>query len=358
MSATQKYLTICRREQWLLGCLWQCECRGDSVRLAERSYRGAIYLSPVDSGENGFDWDRVHLDAVLPRDSGIRAYALAMDTKTVPEWPTAGKEKDPSELFDRPLATDCDFLLTGKRGRYLFLALELSAGGFETPEIRSVSIRMSGDHMVDYLPGIYRGQDFTYRFLSIFNSVFQDMEERVDHLSAQLDPNGAEPEMLAFLAHWLCRDANGSEETLRQELPNLLHDYETRYTLEGIKRSAKQLTGVEPTVIEHFSVDPNAPECSDPELYRRLYGDDPYRFFFLYPQEVFTGRGDVEQFMSQMRDRIPAESELELVILRPCIRLDWHTYLGMNSQIGGYVPASIGDHMTIHYDTIIGGEEQ
>ena len=59
MSATQKYLTLCLREQWLLGSLWQCECRGDAVRLKPGCYRGAIYLAPVDSGEKGFDWDRV-----------------------------------------------------------------------------------------------------------------------------------------------------------------------------------------------------------------------------------------------------------------------------------------------------------
>ena len=65
----------------------------------------------------------------------------------------------------------------------------------------------------------------------------------------------------------------------------------------------------------------------------------------------------MERFLEQMRDRIPAESSMELVILRPCVQLDWHTYLGVNSQIGDYVPAAIDESMTLHYDTTIGGTE-
>ncbi|MBO4915647.1 MAG: hypothetical protein J5449_10640 [Oscillospiraceae bacterium] len=358
MSATQKYLNICLREQWLQGCLWRCECSGGSVTLDPQVYRGAIYLAPIDSAENGFEWDRVKLDAALPKDGGIRAYALALDTDDLPEWPREGEGRDPQELFDAPTAAGRDFLLSGMHGRYLFLALELSRGGPVLPEIRSVSVRMGGDHMVDYLPGIYRGDDFTYRFLSVFNSVLQDTEKKIDDLSAQLDPSSAQTDMLGFISHWLCREPTGDEDALRKELPELLKSYETLYTPEGVRRSAKLLTGVEPTVIEHFSVDPNDPDCCNPELYRRLYGDDPYRFFLLYPQEVFHNRSEIEQFMRDMRVRIPAESEMELVLLRPCVRLDWHTYLGMNSRIGGYVSAAIDDNTTIHYDTIIGGEEQ
>ncbi len=358
MSATQRFLTIACREQWRQGGLWRCECRGDEVALQERCYRGAVYLAPIDAAEAGFAWDRVHLEVSMPPDGGIRAYALARDVCDVPEWPAGAEGRDPREIFEAPAGTGNDFLLTGLRGRYLFLALELSSGGAVSPRLYSVSVRMGGDHMADYLPAIYRGQDFTYRFLSIFNSILQDTERRVDGLSGQLDPESAEPDMLAFLARWLCCEPGGDMSALRDELPGLLHSYETLYTPEGVRRSAKRLTGVEPTIIEHFSVDPNDPDCCNPELYRRLYGDDPYRFFCLYPQEVFHGHGEIERFLREMRNRIPAETELELVLLRPCVRLDWHTYLGMNSRIGGYVAASIDDNTTIHYDTIIGGEER
>jgi len=58
-----------------------------------------------------------------------------------------------------------------------------------------------------------------------------------------------------------------------------------------------------------------------------------------------------------MRELIPAETTLELVLLKPCVQLDWHTYLGINSQIGSYVQAAIDEKMTIHYNTTIGGAD-
>ena len=53
---------------------------------------------------------------------------------------------------------------------------------------------------------------------------------------------------------------------------------------------------------------------------------------------------------------IPAGTELELVLLKPCVQLDWHTYLGINSRIGSYIPAQLNETTAIHYDATIGGE--
>ena len=60
--------------------------------------------------------------------------------------------------------------------------------------------------MVDYLPAIYQGQDFTYRYLSIFNSMFQDMESAIDSLPRLFDLESAPPELLEYLVNWVCID--------------------------------------------------------------------------------------------------------------------------------------------------------
>ena len=213
-----------------------------------------------------------------------------------------------------------------------------------------------GDHMVDYLPAIYREQDFTYRYLSIFNSMFQDMEAAIDDLPRLLDAASAPPEMLSFLAKWLCVDPEEGGD-LRRRLPQVLEEYKSMYTPEGIARSTQRLTGRRPWIVEHFAVDPNDPDCRNPGLYRRLYGEDPYRFFLLLPQDTFSDQRELERFLSRMRELIPAETTLELVLLKPCVQLDWHTYLGINSQIGSYVQAAIDEKMTIHYNTTIGGAD-
>ena len=40
---------------------------------------------------------------------------------------------------------------------------------------------------------------------------------------------------------------------------------------------------------------------------------------------------------------------------KPCVQLVWHTYMGINAQVGGYVPAAFDEQVTTHYDTTIGG---
>ena len=154
-------------------------------------------------------------------------------------------------------------------------------------------------------------------------------------------------------------DATGTyrEDFLAQfdALPEALDEYETMYTVRGIQRSVERLTGKSPFIIEHFAVDPNDPSCKDPELYRKLYGDDPYRFFLLLPQDTFSEQRQMEDFLERLEELVPAETEPELVLLKPCVQLDWHTYLGVNSRIGDYVTAVIDETVTIHYDTTIGG---
>ena len=125
--------------------------------------------------------------------------------------------------------------------------------------------------------------------------------------------------------------------------------------MEGVRRSVRRLTGREPILIEHFQVSPNRPDCKDPELYRRLYGDDPYRFFVLLPEDAFSSQRERRQFQRDMEEVIPAGMTMQMIQLKPCVQLDWHTYLGINSQVGGYVPAAIDEQVTIHYDTTIGG---
>ncbi len=360
MSETQKYRTLCCREQWLGGRFDGAVCRGDAICLAEGAYAGAACLPPVDSAEAGFRWDRLKLLAYVPPEAAVRVYARASDDPEWPAWETLAGAPLPSETLRAlygPPATGTDVLLQAS-GRYLWLALELTAGGAETPRVDGISLRMGGDHMVDYLPAIYRGQDFTYRFLSIFNTMFQELEAALDALPRQLDPSSADGEMLEFLARWLCMEPELGEGDLRRRLPEVLDEYETMYTPAGVCRSVRRLTGRQPWIIEHFAVDPNDPQCRNPALYRRLYGEEPYRFFLLLPQGTFARQEDMERFLERMRGLTPAGTEMELVLLKPCIQLDWHTYLGINSRIGDYIPAAIDDSVTIHYDTTIGGASQ
>ena len=138
----------------------------------------------------------------MPPEAAVRVYARASDRQDWPQWEQLRGQALTSEalreLFGPPTA-QTDLLLQAS-GRYLWLALELAAGGARRPRVDGLSLWMEGDHMVDYLPAIYQGQDFTYRYLSIFNTLLMGMEADIEALPRQLDPGSASDGMVDFLA--------------------------------------------------------------------------------------------------------------------------------------------------------------
>ena len=364
MEPIQAQMVFCCAEQWMDGWFYQAEPWGDGLRLDPgRASTGLYCLAAVDSGETGFVWGRAAVEAHLPADTALRVYARASDTRRWQNWNDLDEgirslEGDPTptlrEIFGAPVSESEECLLSCT-GRYLWVMLELTATGAQAPVVHTLRLWMRGDHMTDYLPAIYRGEDFTYRFLSIFDSMYADMDRAIDALPGRVDYQYADGELLQYLASWVCMEGGGSEEELRERIATALPDYEDLYTVEGVRRSVRRLTGRDPILIEPFQVSPNRPDCRNPELYRRLYGEDPYRFFVLLPENTFANQTEREQFQRDMEEVIPAGMTMQMIQLKPCVQLDWHTYLGINARIGGYVPAVIDEQATIHYDTTIGG---
>ena len=364
MEPIQAQMVFCCAEQWMSGRFYQVEPWGDGLRLdSARAATGVYCMAAVDSGENGFSWGRAAVEADLPPDTALRVYAYASDRRAWGEWNDLDRgirelEGNPMpvlrEIFGPPVSESGDCLL-GRTGRYLWVMLELTAAGAGSPVVRALRLWMRGDHMMDYLPAIYQEDGFTRRFLSIFDSLYTDMDRAIDALPGEIDFDHARGDLLRYLAQWVCVEAGEGEALLRERIRTALSDYEDLYTVEGVRRSVRRLTGRDPILIEHFQVSPNRPDCKDPELYRRLYGEDPYRFFVLLPEDAFSSQRERQQFQRDMEEVIPAGMTMQMIQLKPCVQLDWHTYLGINSQVGGYVPAAIDEQVTIHYDTTIGG---
>ncbi len=365
MAPIQQQMVFQCAEQWLGGLFYHISPRGDGWGLDRDLGSAGMYcMRAVDSGEKGFAWRRAVVEADLPPDTALRVYAYAADQRGWGAWEDLDQglrelEGDPAaavrEIFGLPVSDGTDFLVQ-RTGRYLWLAFELTSAGAQAPSVRRLRLWMAGDHMVDYLPAIYQSQDFTRRFLSIFDSMYADMERAIDGMPGRIDYQRAQGEMLRYLAAWMCVDWEEDPDLLRQRIRSALADHESLYTVEGVRRSVRRLTGREPILVEHFQVSPNRPECRDPEVYRRLYGEDPYCFFVLLPEDTFASQRQRQEFQRQMEEVIPAGMTMRMIQLKQCVQLDWHTYLGINSTVGGYVPAAINEQVTIHNDTTIGGE--
>ena len=366
METLHNQRVFCSKEDWDT-CL--CDnilfSDGGITLSSHPNRRGFFFLKSLDSGEKGFRWGRVTLEGTRPRDSLIRAYAYVSDDRIfadsadLDEYLKGLAPQDARAAMTAFTAVGAseDFIID-KEGRYLWLMLEFIASD-EAPVLKKLRVHMVGDHMVDYLPAIYRKQgDFTKHFLSIFDSFFMDMEKSIYEIPARFDFENPESDLLKSLADWVLVDtARLPEQEIAERIRTVFSDYESLYTVEGVKRSVKYLTGCDALIIESKDVNPNSLACTNSELYRRLYGENPYKFFILLEETAFAARAQMEQFLTRMRTLIPANTEFELVLLKKCVQLDLHTYLGVNSLVSHYVPVVIDENTSIHYDTMIGGNE-
>ena len=363
MEPIQAQMVFCCAEQWMGGRFYQVEPWGDGLRLdsGPRRHRGVLHGGGGQRGER-LSWGRVAVEADLPPDTALRVYAYASDTRQWGDWADLDQgiqslEGDPMpalrEIFGPPVAESGDCLLR-RTGRYLWLMLELTATGAGSPVIHALRLWMRGDHMVDYLPAIYQEEDFTRRFLSIFDSVFTDMERAIDGLPGQMDYEHARGELLRYLASWVCVEGGTATSCCGSASAPPCPTMRSCTPWRGCGGACAGSPAGSPSSSSTSRCPPTG-RTADPELYRRLYGEDPYRFFVLLPEDTFSSQRERQQFQRDMEEVIPAGMSMQMVQLKPCVQLDWHTYLGINSRVGGYVPAAIDEQVTIHYDTTIGG---
>lgn len=105
-----------------------------------------------------------------------------------------------------------DALLEDAVGRYLWVRVDLIGTRFETPTVESFRAYFPRQSYLRYLPSIYREDEasaaFLERFLSIFESVFVDLEEEIEAAVQYLDPDGVPAESLPWLGSWLALSAD------------------------------------------------------------------------------------------------------------------------------------------------------
>lgn len=368
-----KYLVINRLSDFTAGLCLNLRPEGEGLTLqnAQGIARGCVYLPRLDGGQRDFAWTRLKVE-VSDFEGVVRIAAFATDNDLMPDQgmsvgeylhdpyvAPATKAAGVDALYTSSFVGTRDVLL-GLRGRYLYLKIELVVMGGEAPVLRSVQARLSGDHMLDYLPAVYARSDrdgFLFRYLSLFDAMVKDLEEHIDHFEENLDFDKQSGELLRYLAGWVgVDDPNADDEALRTALRTAVTDYERAQTPEGIKKQVERWTGVRPLLVEHFQVEPMQRKGADSALYERLFGTQENCFHLLMPESSFASRQEAQDFMDRLKELLPANVQAELVLLKRSVYLDTHTYLGVNSVISGHTGAAIDRKVAIQYDTVIGGK--
>lgn len=139
-----------------------------------------------------------------------------------------------------------DALLTDAVGRYLWLKVELVGTASVAPRVESVRAYFPRQSYLRYLPTVYRTDAdsvaFLERFLSLFESVFTDVEEEIEAATRYLDPRGAPAEALDWLAGWLALAPDDTWSTAAKR--RLVRDAHELFTARGTREGLRRLLAI------------------------------------------------------------------------------------------------------------------
>lgn len=377
MNRNRLFITLNREREWQR-CLLQGLCvKGNSIVPTLDNGPCVMITGSVDSTEHNFCWRNLQIDAQLGDNIVMQVSAYASDNTAVSiDGRTVELDsflKDSSvdasvrsqavdDLF-KPLFSNCFDGPIDLHGRYIWIKLDFIILERRELSVNKLKLQIKGEQMVDYLPSVYREEDgengFLTRFLSIFDSIFFDMDSAIERSSQSLDYRIAEGDLLRYLSSWLCIEdvAYVSEDRLRERISHTAEEYRFIGIKRGLISWIEDEYGVTPNIIEYYSVDKLVHEGKDKEVYRRLFGDNPYKFFVLLPEKTFADTHEANLFMEKLKRRIPAYTEPEVVITRNNTILEKHTYLGVNSVLSGYSYANTDVGTRISNEIILGGSK-
>lgn len=381
MDKGRMYITLNRNREWKRSLLINLQIGDNQLVFSERPEpeqgmlaTGVIITGSIDSTEQDFQWDRITIEVDLPENSVLKVSCFANDSREVllednvvnlDEYIKNARREDFSghkelnSLFRQAFAGSTDGLLRVS-GRYLWLKLEFLVPQPELFCLRKIKLLLADEKIIQYLPEIYRDgkeyNDFFQRFMKIFDSIFFDIEENVNGLPEKLDYTQTKGEMLRYLADWVSiQDAQSlGDEELKKRIAGIMPEYSAIGTKPGIERFVERELKVRPRIIEFFNYKQMLYEGRDKELYKELFGTNPYKFFMLLPADAFSSQ-NINSFLRKMNNNIPAFTEMEVVLLKKRIILGKHTYLGINSMVAEYSYVSIDKNFAISDDTLIGG---
>ncbi|MGA5565687.1 phage tail protein I [Streptomyces platensis] len=206
---------------------------------------GSYVTTLIDSGISRCRWHRVRVDADVPDGTAVTVQIVV----------TEDSHYDDSDWqVSAPGTTD--FLVDQPPGRFLRLRLGLSGDGAATPVVRRIRLDFPRVTSADLLPPAFRedpaADDFTERFLSLFDATLAQLDRVIERYPALLDPAGVPDRVLPWLAGLLglSYEAGWDARTRRKLLVAAPELYRRRGTPWALREAVRIVFGVTPVVDE------------------------------------------------------------------------------------------------------------
>jgi len=253
-----------------------------------------------------------------------------------------------------------DVILYDVKGRYLWMAVDLYRQDELSPALQNFVIYFPKQTWMKYLPEIYQTQipldksSFLERYLSVFQSLYDDINNKISDMPGFLDPYAVGEEYLSWLAEWLDIKESylWSDSQLRYLIANASRLYSIRGTKRGISEFVTLFTGEIPQIVEYQQVVYFKNDNTQYALLEKLYNINPYVFTVLVKEEHVPSEKEYKMLLKIIEDIKPAYMEFDLVVLKPYIFLNSYSYLGINSVLGQYQDLSLNGFSLLPFSVI------
>lgn len=327
------------------------------------------FISEIyDTGQKGVTWHRMRISCNMTNPA-IRVSIYSSDSLFVEEnegnislHEILHDGKEPLEqimcrvqrYLKKEQVRQKDMLLHEVTGRYGWFIIEFFPEADQTIEISDIKLYFPKETWLDFLPEIYQkdsySASFLESFLGIFQSLYQDLNDEIKHSFVHFQPNACKQEYLMELAKWIHVEQAyiWKEEKLRYILANNMKFYAYRGTVRSLLEMVELFTGEKAYVVEQHQLSTDR-AGKRKALMNALYGTNPYSFSLIVKEEHISSEKEYQTLADIIDDMIPAQMECNIVVIRPYLFLNQHTYLGLNSVLNKYKPFNFKNQVMIPF---------
>lgn len=250
-------------------------------------------------------------------------------------------------------------LLNGMTGRYMWLVVSVGTDEESVAGQLEIQIFFQADSWISFLPEVYgkqAGEDsFLFRYLSIFQWIYYDMNRLISSVPHMLYPAYASPEFLEWMADWFAME--NVTVWSREQLIYLIENGKRLFDIRGTKQYMEELVflymGSRPWIVEYYQTDCYKTDIRKAKILERLYGDNAYMVTVVLLQGTVSNQQEISVLQKIIQSAAPAYMECRLIVLEPYIFLDRYTYIGINSCLGRYKCMRVDDDGLIPYVSMI-----
>lgn len=312
-------------------------------------------------------WGRFHMQLHLNKDCICVFRAFAMDIADEEQEELTAMEHffmdgtvsvaDKKRAFDNAggiqVTNREDVLLYDLQGEYLFVAIEITGSG--EGYIDNMFLDSQGDNFMQTFPEIYQEEgSFFHRYMSVFSTIYNGIDNEISHIDQYLDPDTAPAELLPQYADWLGLELEGEfleEDLLRRLIREAYQLNRIKGTKQCIRRLISLVLGQDAIIVERKRLDGYISQ-EDKRIYQKLYGCDEQDIVILVNRE--RNERVQAQLLYLINQFKPVKSHVELIFYKDFSRLDTYSFMDKDRLLSGTGQGVLNNRQTLNGTSRLG----